>query len=107
MPNFIANSVFEVEGREYQPGETVPRSLPEWEKLLEKGYIVWEGGARAAREAAEKEAAEQAAREAAEKEAAEQAAKEAAEKEAAEQAAKEAAEPNEKPVKGRKAKAET
>lgn len=53
MPNFIANSVFTAEGREYQPGEIVPRSLPEWEKLLEKGYIVWEGGAQAAKEAAE------------------------------------------------------
>lgn len=73
MQNLIANSVFKAEGRKYQPGEIVPRSLPEWEKLLEKGYIVWEGGAQAAREAADKEAAE----------------------------------PNEKPVKGRKAKAET
>lgn len=99
MPEMIANSVFQADGKEYRPGDTVPVQISNLENLMKKGFVVWNGG-----EAAEKEVAEQAAREAAEKEAAEQAAREAAEKEAAEQAAREAAEEKEKPVRGRKAK---
>ena len=91
MPDIIANAVFQVEGKEYRPGDLVPLQIPDLENLMKKGFVVWNGGEQAAREAAKKEAAEQAARE-------------AAEKEAAEQAALEAAEVKEKPVRGRKAK---
>lgn len=66
MPDLIANSVFTAAGREYRPGEKIPPELPEREKLMQKGFIVWEGGERAAREASEREAAEQAIREAVE-----------------------------------------
>lgn len=79
----IANSVFTAAGREYRPGEKLPPELPGRETLLEKGFIAWEGGEQAAREAAEREAAEQAAREVAEREAAEQAAKSAKAKKSA------------------------
>ena len=92
MPDIIANSVFKVGEKEYRPGEIVPGDLPDMDNLMEKGLVVWNGGEKAAREAAEKEAVEKAAREAAEREAAEKAAREAAEKEAAEKAAREAAE---------------
>lgn len=63
MPDLIANSVFTAAGREYRPGEKIPPELPEREKLMQKGFVVWEGGERAAREALEREAAEQAIRE--------------------------------------------
>ncbi|MGM9917595.1 hypothetical protein [Anaerotignum sp.] len=127
MPDIIANSVFKVGEKEYRPGEIVPGDLPDMDNLMEKGLVVWNGGEKAAREAAEKEAAEKAAREAAEKaareaaekEAAEKAAREAAEREAAEKTAREDAEreaeekatseteeKKEKTVKGRKAKVE-
>lgn len=82
MPDLIANSVFTAAGREYRPGEKIPPELPEREKLIQKGFVVWEGGERAVREAAECEAAEQTAKEAAEREAAEQEAREAAEQSA-------------------------
>lgn len=59
MPDLIANSVFTAAGREYRPGEKIPPELPEREKLIQKGFVVWEGGKRAAREAAEREAVEQ------------------------------------------------
>ncbi len=82
MPDLIANSVFTAAGREYRPGEKIPPELPEREKLIQKGFVVWEGGERAVKEAAEREAAEQTAKEAAEREAAEQEAREAAEQSA-------------------------
>lgn len=63
MPDLIANSVFTAAGREYRPGEKIPPELPEREKLIQKGFVVWEGGERAAREAEEREAAERAAKE--------------------------------------------
>lgn len=91
MPEIIANAVFQAEGKEYRPGDVVPMRVSDLDNLLKKGFVVWNGGEQAAREAAEKEAAEQATRE-------------AAEKEAAEQAAHQTAEAKEKPVKGRKAK---
>ena len=53
MPDLIANSVFTAAGREYRPGEKIPPELPEREKLIQKGFVVWEGGERAVREAAE------------------------------------------------------
>ncbi len=106
MPDIIANSVFKVGEKEYRPGEIVPGDLPDMDNLMEKGLVVWNGGEKAAREAAEKEAAEKAAREAAEREAAEKTAREDAEREAEEKATSETEEKKEKTVKGRKAKVE-
>lgn len=78
MPEMIANSVFQADGKEYRPGDTVPVQISNLENLMKKGFVVWNGGEKTACEAAEKGAAEQAAREAAEE--------------------------KEKPVRGRKAK---
>lgn len=92
MPDLIANSVFEHKGVKYRPGDIISPEMPGIEKLMDKGFVVYRGGAAAAKKAA----AEAAAR------------KEAEEKAAAEAAARKETgkESEEKPVKGRKSKVE-
>ncbi|MBQ9090933.1 MAG: hypothetical protein IJY52_01520 [Anaerotignum sp.] len=106
MPDLIANSVFKENGVEYRPGDVISAELPNIEKLMEKGFVVYRGSAAAAKKAiAEAKAAEEgrAAEEKAKKEAEEKARQEAEEKAAAETAEKKS---EEKPVKGRKGKVE-
>lgn len=96
MPEMIANSLFKHNGKEYRPGDTVSPEVSGVKELMEKGFVVYRGGAMAAKKEAERMAAEAAAR------------KEAEEKAAAEAATRKETgkESEEKPVKGRKSKVE-
>lgn len=96
MPEMIANSLFKHNGKEYRPGDTVSPEVSGVKELMEKGFVVYRGGAMAAKKEAEKMAAEEAER----KETKEKAAADEAERKKADEESKE------KPVKGRKSKVE-
>lgn len=70
MPEMIANSLFKHNGKEYRPGDTVSPEVSGVKELMDKGFVVYRGGAAAAKKAAAEEAARKEAEEkaAAEKE---------------------------------------
>ena len=57
MPKMIANSLFKHNGKEYRPGDTIPPEVSGIEELMEKGFVVYRGGAMAAKKEAERMAA--------------------------------------------------